>query len=63
MPTPKVILAGQQTAPSEPPRQMAMGFNPLSQCRHGWMLYHTADQFKGDSRCRWQAAIIAGRAR
>jgi FkbM family methyltransferase len=23
------------------------GFNTLSKCRHGWMLYHTADQFIG----------------
>ena len=49
MPTPKVSLPGQQTALTEPPLHIAMGFNTLSQCRHGWMLYHTADQFIGRS--------------
>ena len=26
---------------------ITIGFNTLSKCRHGWMLYHTADQFIG----------------
>ena len=29
------------------PQHITTGFNTLSQCRHGWMLYHTADQYIG----------------
>ncbi len=28
-------------------QHITTGFNTLSQCRHGWMLYHTADQYIG----------------
>jgi hypothetical protein len=29
------------------PEHITIGFNTLSKCRHGWMLYHTAYQFIG----------------
>lgn len=28
-------------------QHITTGFNTLSKCRHGWMLYHTADQYIG----------------
>jgi len=28
-------------------QHITSGFNTLSKCRHGWMLYHTADQYIG----------------
>lgn len=28
-------------------QHLVTGFNTLSRCRHGWMLYHTADRFIG----------------
>lgn len=28
-------------------QHITTGFNTLSRCRHGWMLYHTADQYIG----------------
>jgi FkbM family methyltransferase len=34
---------------TSPPLHITTGFNTLSQCRHGWMLYHTADKFLGRS--------------
>ena len=50
-----------KTTPETPPSQLnniepvsaqdvqhiTTGFNTLSRCRHGWMLYHTADQYIG----------------
>lgn len=38
----------------EPPsaqglEHLSIGFNTLSRCRYGWMLYHTADQYIGRS--------------
>lgn len=38
-----------QTEPAGTPdvRHITTGFNTLSKCRHGWMLYHGADQYIG----------------
>jgi FkbM family methyltransferase len=43
---------GTNASPVEPVDAQGLlhittGFNTLSKCRHGWMLYHTADQYIG----------------
>jgi tRNA G46 methylase TrmB len=34
-------------ADTQDSQHLTTGFNTLSKCRHGWMLYHTADQYIG----------------
>lgn len=36
-----------QPADTQDVQHITTGFNTLSKCRHGWMLYHTADQYIG----------------
>jgi len=45
-------VAGNASSQSMPTgaqdlRHITTGFNTLSKCRHGWMLYHGADQYIG----------------
>ncbi|MDX8386779.1 MAG: FkbM family methyltransferase [Gallionella sp.] len=40
-------LNGIEPASAQDVQHITTGFNTLSKCRHGWMLYHTADQYIG----------------
>lgn len=38
-----------ESAEAQGVQHITTGFNTLSKCRHGWMLYHTSDQYVGRS--------------
>jgi len=46
---PTTTASTSQIEPSDAQglQHLNTGFNTLSKCRHGWMLYHTADQYIG----------------
>jgi len=41
------LLESVEPASAQGLQHITTGFNTLSRCRHGWMLYHTADQYIG----------------
>ena len=47
--TSAVPAAKTESADTQAIQHIQLGFNTLSRCRHGWMLYHTADQYIGRS--------------
>jgi len=50
-PSTPIPLASSLIEPAEAQgaQHITCGFNTLSRCRHGWMLYHTADHYVGCS--------------
>lgn len=53
-PTPIPLIPSLiEPAEAQGVQHITTGFNTLSRCRYGWMLYHTADQYVGRSLHRY----------